>query len=174
MGREGESQSTERLSLPVGRRRGPWVVGLRISLVVYSLLTVLLTAAVVHLPWLYTSRETVANLAGQINDEILKGLSSEVDDIFRSAASAQQTLRDILQAGLVDIEDKESREKLFFAVMQANPQFSWVSFGRPNGNLYGIQRRSDLTMRAEQSVYNPATKTATRSIDCCGHCLTRI
>ena len=86
MGREGESQSTERLSLPVGRRRGPWVVGLRISLVVYSLLTVLLTAAVVHLPWLYTSRENVANLADQINDEILKGLSSEVDDIFRSAA----------------------------------------------------------------------------------------
>ena len=85
MGREGESQSTERLSLPVGCRRGPWV-GLRISLVVYSLLTVLLTAAVVHLPWLYTSRENVANLADQINDEILKGLSSEVDDIFRSAA----------------------------------------------------------------------------------------
>jgi adenylate cyclase len=148
---------------PDGKRR--LLFGLRISLVVYSLITVLVTAVAVYLPWLYISRDNIGDLARQINGEIVKGLSGEVDGIFRSAASSQQTLRDVLQAGLVDFEDKKAREKLFFAVMQANPQFSWVSVGKPNGDLYGIQRRDASFLRAEESKWNPDTKEATRTLD---------
>jgi len=112
--------------------------GLRFSLVVYSLLTVLLTAAAVDVPWQYISRQNVSDLAGQINAEILNGLSNEVDGVFRTTVAAQQTIRDSLEAGIVDVEDAHKREPFFFAFLQANPQFSWVSFGKPNGDLYGI------------------------------------
>jgi adenylate cyclase len=146
-----------------GRRR--LLFGLRISLVVYSLITVLVTAVAVYLPWLYISRDNIADLARQINGEIIKGLSGEVDGLFRSAAASQQTLRDVLQHGLIDVDDKDAREQLFFAVMLANPQFSWVSFGKADGALYGIQRRDAASLRAEESRWDPAAKRATRTID---------
>ena len=78
--------------------------GLRFSLVVYSLLMVLLTAVAVHFPWQYISRQNVSDLASQINGEILNGLSNEVDGIFRTTVAAQQTIRDALEAGIVDVE----------------------------------------------------------------------
>src|SRR5262245_25822047 len=140
-------------------------VGLRFSLLAYSLFIMLLTAAVVHLPWSYTSSENIADLARQINGEIVKGLSDETDEIFRSAEAAQQALRDIVREGLVDLDDKAAREHLFFAFLQANPHFSWVSFGKPNGDLLGVQRRSGGLFRAEASRYDPQTKQATRQID---------
>ncbi len=165
MERDGHSEPAPPASPAQHHWPRRWVVGLRLSLVAYSILTVILTAAVVHIPWLYISHQNIRELAGQINDEIDKGLTGQVEDLFGSAAAAQRMLRDVLQDGLVDVEDKPSREKLFFAVMQANPDFSWVSFGKPNGDLYGIQRRDDINLRAEQSRYDPATKVATRSID---------
>ena len=139
--------------------------GLRFSLVVYSLLTVLLTAVAVDVPWQYISRQNVSDLAGQINAEILNGLSNEVDGVFRTTVAAQQTIRDALEAGIVDVEDAHKREPFFFAFLQANPQFSWVSFGKPNGDLYGIQRRDAKVMRAETSRWDPSTRKATRTID---------
>jgi adenylate cyclase len=157
----GERATPNRQNPP--KRR--FSLGLRFSLVVYSLLTVLLTAAAVHLPWQYISRQNVSDLASQINGEILNGLSNEVDGIFRTTVAAQQTIRDALEAGIVDVEDARKREAFFFAFLQANPQFSWVSFGKPNGDLYGNQRREAKVMRAETSKWDPDARKATRTID---------
>jgi adenylate cyclase len=141
------------------------VLGLRASLVLFSLVTVLLAAAAVHLPWRWISRENTADLAEQINQQIVKGLTAEIDGIFSNAAAAQETLRDILEGGLVNIEDDRARETLFFAFLESNPQFSWVSVGRPNGDLYGVQRRDNTYLRAEKSVWDPVARKATRRID---------
>ena len=151
---EGENRPKRRFSF-----------GLRFSLVVYSLLTVVLTAIAVDVPWQYISRQNVSDLASQINAEILIGLSNEVDGVFRTTVAAQQTIRDALEAGIVDIEDPHEREPFFFAFMQANPQFSWISFGKPNGDLYGVQRRDAKLMRAESSKWDPSARKATRTID---------
>jgi adenylate cyclase len=141
------------------------VLGLRASLVLFSLLTVLLAAAAVHLPWRWISRENTADLAEQINQQIVKGLTAEIGGIFNNAAAAQETLRDILENGLVDIDEDHARERLFFAFIESNPHFSWVSVGKPNGDLYGVQRRDSDYLRAEKSVWDAVAKKATRRID---------
>src|SRR5258706_3640162 len=91
---EGENRPKRRFSF-----------GLRFSLVVYSLLTVVLTAAAVDLPWQYISRQNVSDLAGQINAEILNGLSYDVDGVFRTTIAAQQTIPDPPETGIVDVDD---------------------------------------------------------------------
>jgi len=154
---------TAKLPQPAHRRRAR--ISLRVSVVAISLLTVAFTAAAVHLPWLWISRENVAEMSDQLNTEIVAGVNREVAAIFDSAIAAQTTLRDALHDGVIDIEDKKGRDRLFFAFLNANPHFSWVSFGKPNGDFYGAQRRDDVNLRIAESKWDAANEQAVRHED---------
>jgi adenylate cyclase len=145
-------------------RRKPRI-SLKVSLVAISLLTVAFTAAAVHLPWLFVSRDNVAEMARQLNGEIVSGVNREVSNIFDSAIAAQSALHDALYDGVIDIEDKRSRDRLFFALLNANPHFSWVSFGKPNGDFYGAQRRDEVNLRIADSKWFAARNEAERTED---------
>lgn len=145
--------------------RGRVRVSLKISLIVISLLTVFLTAAAVHLPWLFVSRDNVAVMAQQLNTEIVSGVNREVSSIFESATAAQAALHDALYDGAVELEDKRSRDRLFFSLLKANKHFSWVSFGKPNGDFYGAQRIDEVSLRIAESRWSPERQEAERVED---------
>jgi adenylate cyclase len=145
--------------------RGRLRVSLKISLIVISLLTVFLTAAAVHLPWLFVSRDNVAVMAQQLNTEIVSGVNREVSSIFESATAAQAALHDALYDGAVELEDKRSRDRLFFSLLKANKHFSWVSFGKPNGDFYGAQRIDEVSLRIAESRWSPERQEAERVED---------
>ena len=140
-------------------------VSLRLSLVGISFLTVVLTAVAVHFPWFWVSRDNVSDMSRQLTGEIVAGVDREVDAIFTSAIAAQRTVLDTLQSGVFDIKDKGTRDKLFLAFLMANPHFSWLSFGAPNGNFYGAQRRNEIDIRVAESVWDPAQSLARRTED---------
>ncbi len=137
-------------------------IGLRVSLIAFAVFTVVLTAAAVHLPWTFASRANVAEMADQISNEIVAGVSREIEDIFASAIAAQTTIDRILESGVIDIENKQERENLFLAFLLANKHFSWVSFGKPNGDFYGARRRDDINYRLVESKWDAAAKEARR------------
>ncbi len=149
---------------PVSHRRRPRI-SLRVSLVGISLLTVALTAAAVHFPWFWVSRDNVGEMSRQLTTEIVSGVNREVDAIFTSAIAAQTTVLDALDNGVFDIEDKQARDRLFLAFLKANPHFSWVSFGKPNGDFYGAQRRDEIDIRVAESTWDSAQNLATRVED---------
>lgn len=140
-------------------------VSLKFSLVMISLLTVAMTAVSVHLPWHLVSRNNVAEMSRQLNAEIVSGVNREVSSIFESAIAAQTALRDSLHDGVIELEDKRSRDRLFFALLNANPHFSWVSFGKPNGDFYGAQRLDELHLRLAESKWIAERKEALRTED---------
>ncbi|NJO35270.1 MAG: hypothetical protein HC869_21440 [Rhodospirillales bacterium] len=144
---------------PSGRR---FRVSLSVSLVALSILTVACTAAAVHYSWLYVSRQSVAEVVRELNIEVAESVNGEIDAIFASANAAQLTIRDILRDGVIDIENKTARDRLFFAFLNANPHFSWVSFGKPNGNFYGVQRRDPVNLRIAESRWDERQGQATR------------
>jgi adenylate cyclase len=137
----------------------------RVSLVAVSLFTVAVTAAAIHLPWLYVSRQNVGDMAAQLNAEIVRGINKEVDGLFRSATAAQETLRHAIEANVVELADRRGRDRLSFALLRANPHFSWVSFGLPNGDFYGAQRRRDGAFRLVESVWDAERHSALRTED---------
>ena len=140
-------------------------ISLRVSLVGISLLTVALTAAAVHFPWFWVSRDNVTEMSRQLTTEIVAGVDREVDAIFTSAIAAQSTVLESLKSGVLDIEDKEARDRLFLAFLRSNPHFSWVSFGKPNGDFYGAQRRDDIDIRVADSKWDAAQNQALRVED---------
>ena len=138
-------------------------ISLRISIVVFALFTVILTGLAVHLPWAIASRKNVTDLGNQINEEIARGVSGEMNTIFTSARAAQQTIANLLREGAFDIEDKKARDQVFLAFLMSNTHFSWVSYGRPNGDFYGAQRRDEVNLRLVESRWNDTAKSAQRS-----------
>ena len=145
---------------PAGPRRAR--VSLRVSLIAFSLVTIALTAAAVHLPWLHISRENVADMARQLNAEIVAGVDREVAALLDSAVAAQQALHDALADGVIDVDDAWQRDRLFFALLRANPHFSWVSFGKPNGDFFGAQRRDERNLRIASSIWSAERGVADR------------
>ncbi|MEX2517711.1 MAG: adenylate/guanylate cyclase domain-containing protein [Paracoccaceae bacterium] len=137
-------------------------ISLRVSVIAVLLGTVVLTTAAVHVPWMLISRENVAEMSRQLNGEIISGVNREVGAIFDSAVSAQTAIHDMLEDGVIDMEDETARERLFFAMLNANPHFSWVSFGKPNGDFFGAQRRDAVNLRLAESRWNPIQKHANR------------
>ncbi|SLN10879.1 adenylate/guanylate cyclase domain-containing protein [Oceanibacterium hippocampi] len=148
-----------------GRPERRFRIGLQSSLILVVLVTVALAAAAVHIPWQYTARQNVADIARQLNGEIIGGIKSEVQGLFAEAESAQTTLHDLLAKGTVDIEDPRRRRELFLSFLEASSHFSWVSFGYPDGGFFGAQRRDNVNFRVATSRWDPAREQAFRQTD---------
>ena len=154
MGKEPEAKA----DTPPARFR----VGLRFSLLLVALATVALTAAAVHVPWNVASRDNIGDMVRQLNREIVTNVSREVGRLLDDASTAQETLLNSLRAGVIDIDDKGKRDDLFLAILKANQHFSWVSFGYPNGNFAGAQRRDPRNYRLVWSEWDTIQGEAKR------------
>ncbi len=143
-------------------RPGRARVSLRVSLIAFSLITIAVTALAVHLPWRHINRENVADMARQLNGEIVAGVDREVAALFDSAVAAQQALHDALVDRVADVDDSYERDRLFFALLRANKHFSWVSFGKPNGDFHGAQRRDERNLRIASSIWSAERGEAER------------
>ncbi|MCC7049115.1 MAG: hypothetical protein IT562_20545 [Alphaproteobacteria bacterium] len=144
---------------------GRFMVSLRFSMLTVSLVTVLTTAAAVHFPWTWISRANIGDMAGQLNAEIIGGISREIDRLFDSTVSTQAALEQILATNTVALNDPKRRNQLLFALLRANPHFSWVSFGAQNGDFFGAQRREDRSYRVVESSWDADLGVAQRRED---------
>lgn len=140
-------------------------VSFRLSMLAVSLVTVMVTAAAVHLPWTYISRANIADMAGQLNTEIIRGIGREIGRLFDATVATQESVQEVFRTETVLVGDRKRRDQFMFAVLRANEQFSWVSFGAPNGDFYGAQRRDDHSFRVAESLWDPVRNLATRRED---------
>jgi hypothetical protein len=142
-----------------------WRFSLRFSVLAVVLATVALTAAAVHVPWLLASRDNTADMARQLNREILGGVSREVARLLGDAVQAQAAILDMLKEGVVDLDDRPKRDDFMFSFIKTNPHFSWVSFGYRNGDFIGVQRRDQRHYRVVHSLWDPERNVAIRTED---------
>jgi adenylate cyclase len=104
------------------------------------LLTVLLTAGLIHLPWSWTARANVTEVARRLNSEIVASVSQELASILNDAAALTEALRSILAQGTIGPEDEAKREFLFLALLRSQPAVSRLSFGWPDGRYFGAEK----------------------------------
>jgi adenylate cyclase len=142
---------------------GRFRVSLQVSLVAVLLGAVAVTGLAVHVPWSYVSQENISDMAAEMNEELINDISRDVADLFRSTEETQQTLYDILSSGIVDANDVDQLNRLCLSFLRGNKTFSWVSYGRPNGDFFGAQRRDDVNYRLVKSIWNPKQNEATRA-----------
>lgn len=118
----------------------PRHISLRTALAAGAIVTVVATAALVHLPWQFTSRGNIAALRERLNDEVIAGIAYRVEGLLAEAEAAQSVVLANLAEGVVDIEHERNREYLFLSVLDANPAISAIEFGWPDDHVFIAHR----------------------------------
>jgi adenylate cyclase len=125
-------------------------LALRTALTLFVLLSVLGTALLIHLSWSYTAAGNVRDVAQQLNAQIANSISGKLTDIRSNALATEEAARSIFLQGAITPEDEGKREFIFYALLQAQPELSWIAFGWPTGDFFGAQRvNEDLDQMVE-------------------------
>src|SRR5690349_18293690 len=159
--------SPEAISAPVataasGRRRK---LGLRVVLTGLVIVTVLVTALLIHLTWSYTAQRNVRDVARQLNNRIIESVRHELRQTLDNAWAVQRALQSIFVQQAIKPEDEAKREFVFLALLTSQPSLSWVSFGFPNGSFFGAQKASDNKINMVEVSWDAAHQTGSLRID---------
>jgi adenylate cyclase len=155
-------RETERAAAAPGPRRR---VALRTALTLFVMLSVLSTALLIHLSWSRTARDNVIEVARQLNGQIADSIGGKLGDIQRNAAATQDAVRSIFVQGAITPLDEGKREFIFLALLQAQPELSWIAFGWPTGEFFGAEKVSEDLVQMVEVVWNPLLHQAKRRTD---------
>ncbi len=127
---------------------------------IIMLVILLVTATVVHLSWQYAYQRSVGDLTRKLNTRVISKITTRVDTLLEHASINIMDIHELFLKGVVDHTNTESREGLFLTMIQFNPIFSWITFGFPNGDFFGAQRRGPGEFRFVDRTWNPETNLA--------------
>lgn len=149
--------------LPSKRKKHTFKFSLTISITAAIIFSSFSSAMFMHTAWrLFVTRST-STLFTRINEEIFISIRNEVSDLFRGVLQVQGTLYSLLQSDLTDTDVDESIKTLYLNTALAYEEFSWLSYGRPNGDFLGVRRLDDGDLQWNVSLYDAAINTATRN-----------
>lgn len=123
--------------------RAPRKLGLRTALIGLVLLTVAVTAILIHLTWFYAARRNVADVVGQLNRQIVGSVQHEVRATLNDAWSVQEAVRSIFFQEAIKPTDEAKREFIFLALLRSHPTLSWIALGFPDGAFFGALKAAD-------------------------------
>jgi adenylate cyclase len=118
-------------------------LGLRTALTGLVLLTVAVTAGLIHLTWYYAARRNVADVVGQLNRQIVGSVQHEVRATLNDAWSVQEAVRSIFFQEAIKPTDEAKREFIFLALLRSHPTLSWIALGFPDGAFFGALKAAD-------------------------------
>jgi adenylate cyclase len=140
-------------------------LGLRTALTGLVLLTVAVTAVLIHLTWFYASQENVADVVGQLNRQIVGSVQHEVRATLNDAWSVQEAVQSIFFQEAIKPTDEAKREFIFLALLRSHPTLSWIAIGFPDGGFFGALRAADDEFDMVEVKPNPETGVRQQRVD---------
>jgi adenylate cyclase len=162
---QSESEQKEETLPDAENRRPRWRPSLGAVLSVTLLLSVLLTAALIHFSWQTVARANLKDLVGQLNDKIAGSIQQEVASVIANATAAQEAVRTIFFQNVITPQDEAKREFIFLALLQSQPSLSWISFGWPDGHFFGAEKLGNESILMVEVIWDAAHKQAQRRVD---------
>src|SRR6516162_3916148 len=140
-------------------------LGLRTALTGLVLLTVAVTAILIHLTWFYASRRNVADVVGQLNRQIVASVQHEVRATLNDAWSVQEAVQSIFFQEAIKPTDEAKREFIFLALLRSHPTLSWIALGFPDGGFFGALKAADEEIDMVEVKRNPDTGKRQQRVD---------
>jgi adenylate cyclase len=167
--RTGTSQPPGPIAQPGAIEQAPTSrsgkIGLRSALAGLVLVTVGITALVIHLTWSYAARRNVAEVVGQLNLQIVGSVQHEIRDTLNDAWSVQEAVRSIFFQEAIKPTDEAKREFIFLALLRSHPTLSWIAIGFPNGGFFGALRAGDDEIDMVEVKRDPETGVRQQRVD---------
>ena len=123
---------------------------LKVKLTGMMLLTISAIAAIVHIPWVYISRQNVKQMVSVLHDEAFQGAQNDAAAFFDNVLAIQHIILSSLDNGLIDIDDPTDQGRLYLNLLHAHENITWVQIGFANGDFLGAQRRDDGLYNLDQ------------------------
>ncbi|MGA7264047.1 MAG: adenylate/guanylate cyclase domain-containing protein [Stellaceae bacterium] len=145
--------------------RAPRTLGLRAALTGLVLLTVAVTAILIHLTWFYNARRNVADVVGQLNRQIVGSVQHEVRGTLNDAWSVQEAVQSIFFQEAIKPTDEAKREFIFLALLRSHPTLSWIALGFPDGAFFGALKAGDNEIDMVEVKQDPETGNRQQRVD---------
>jgi adenylate cyclase len=140
-------------------------LGLRAALTGLVLLTVMVTAILIHLTWFYNARRNVADVVGQLNRQIVGSVQHEVRGTLNDAWSVQEAVQSIFFQEAIKPTDEAKREFIFLALLRSHPTLSWIALGFPDGAFFGALKAGDDEIDMVEVKRDPETGIRQQRVD---------
>ena len=140
-------------------------LGLRTALTGLVLLTVAVTAILIHLTWFYAARRNVADVVGQLNRQIVGSVQHEVRATLNDAWSVQEAVRSIFFQEAIKPTDEAKREFIFLALLRSHPTLSWIALGFPDGAFFGALKAANDEIDMVEVKRNPEIGVLQQRVD---------
>jgi len=129
------------------------------------LLTVIVTAILIHLTWFYNARRNVADVVGQLNRQIVGSVQHEVRGTLNDAWSVQDAVQSIFFQEAIKPTDEAKREFIFLALLRSHPTLSWIALGFPDGAFFGALKAGDDEIDMVEVKRDPETGIRQQRVD---------
>ncbi len=123
--------------------RNRYRISYRLSLALALPLLVALTGAVITARTFLSASANVEGLADALFREVARQALERARSHMDQAVPAAELLRLSAEESGDPAADREALVRQMLAVLGANPGFSWVSYGAPDGSFTGVYRRGD-------------------------------
>ena len=140
-------------------------LGLRAVLTGLVLLTVAVTAVLIHLTWFYNARRNVADVVGQLNRQIVGSVQHEVRGTLNDAWSVQEAVQSIFFQEAIKPTDEAKREFIFLALLRSHPTLSWIALGFPDGAFFGALKAGGDEIDMVEVKQDPETGIRQQRVD---------
>lgn len=129
----------------------PRRIPLGLGLVIGVTTLVLMTAGLVHVPWLLTARTNVSELALELNAQLIENARDRMSALLDDVTSTEQTLAAGIGTGTIDIEAADKLEGLFLSFIRSHPNVSAIEFGWLDDRSIAVRRLPGDLVVAEQT-----------------------
>ncbi|MEM1311719.1 MAG: hypothetical protein AAGF98_19825, partial [Cyanobacteria bacterium P01_H01_bin.153] len=118
-------------------------LSIKVKLTSMMLLGIAAIAAIVHFPWVFTSRRNVQQMVSQLHEESFRGAQNDAAAFFDNVLGTKHVILSSLENGLIELEDPSAQGQLYLNLLHSQEHLAWVQIGFANGDFLGAQRRED-------------------------------
>ena len=118
-------------------------IGVRLALTAFVLVSIIITAVIVNALWWRAAQDNSRQLAATINEQIVRAVEGEIQDIATQGRSAYWAIRTLFLNGVLTIDERDKQQFVFLSQLQAQPSISWIALGRPGGDFFAVHKLGD-------------------------------
>ncbi|MDK1491152.1 adenylate/guanylate cyclase domain-containing protein [Sinorhizobium sp. 7-81] len=111
--------------------------------VVLVMLSVLSTAALIHLIWQRAAGESIEEIVASLDAQTAGSVRNDLSRTLALVSSTAEIVRSIFFQGAIGTNDEVKREFLFLSLLREQPAIAWIGFGFPDGRFFGAHATAD-------------------------------
>ncbi|MBI1285410.1 MAG: hypothetical protein GC183_13920 [Thiobacillus sp.] len=130
----------------------PFQISLQATIVAGFAIVIVLTAAIVHAAWSYTSSQNIAELSKRLSDQVTLYIADKIEGLLDDAVVAREAFASTVRAQSVDIKMQMINEPVILSFFKSHPKLDEMEFSLPSDHSIRVSRNKVGTFTSEELI----------------------